>query len=45
LLFLSRKEEISKEMTSHAKKFVMEKFSMERLVMDMDSLYSELAAG
>lgn len=45
LLFLSRNEEISKEMTSRAKKFVMEKFSLERLVMDMESLYSELAAG
>jgi glycosyltransferase involved in cell wall biosynthesis len=45
LLFLSGNKGISKKITSHAKDFVMNTFSIERLVKDMDSLYSEMVSG
>jgi glycosyltransferase involved in cell wall biosynthesis len=42
LLYLRENGDRLTEMTENAKEFVLEKFSMERLVKDMESLYSEL---
>lgn len=42
LLFLSENREVSKEMAIRAREFVINRYTMERLVEDMESLYSEL---
>lgn len=42
LVFLLKNKEVSKKMAKHAREFVLNRYSMERLVKDTESLYSEL---
>jgi len=42
LVFLLKNREVSKKMAKHAREFVLRRYSMERLVKDIESLYSEL---
>ncbi|MFC1866644.1 glycosyltransferase family 4 protein [Thermodesulfobacteriota bacterium] len=42
LLYLHEDKENPKKMAGHAKEFALKKFPMERLVKDMESLYSDL---
>ena len=42
LLYLYEDKERTKKMAGHAKEFALKNFSMERLVKDMESLYSDL---
>ena len=42
LVFLLKNKEVSKKMARDAREFVLNRYSMERLVKDMESLYSEV---
>ena len=42
LIFVMKNKEASKKMTENAREFVFNKYSIERLVKDTESLYSEL---
>jgi glycosyltransferase involved in cell wall biosynthesis len=42
LLFLLENREVSKKMAEHAREFVVNRYSMERLVKDIKALYSQL---
>ena len=42
LLFLSENREVSKKIAEHAREFVVNRYSMERLVKDIKALYSQL---
>ena len=42
LIFLMKNREASKKMAKNAREFVLNRYSMERLVKDTESLYSEL---
>ena len=45
LLFLLREKTLTMEITERARKHVVQKYSLERLVQDMEDLYEDLVKG